>query len=358
MNSGFWAGRRVLVTGHTGFKGAWLVRWLRHLGAVVSGYALPAPTEPSLAQLLGPTGLSDESIADVRDPGALRAALIRFRPDVVLHLAAQSLVRASYESPGETWEINVQGTVNLLEAVRACPGVRACVVVTSDKCYENREWEWPYRESDTLGGYDPYSSSKGAVELACASWRRSYLAGSSSRLATARAGNVIGGGDWSRERLVPDFVAAVLAGRPVRLRNPDAVRPWQHVLEPLSGYLRLAEALCGPDGDAYADAWNFGPRDDGVATVGELARLLVASWGEGSLLVDAADGAPHEARMLRLDCARAAARLGWRGRWGLRETVSRTAAWYRAQSCGAAAADLVDADIAAYSGTLSAEILQ
>ncbi len=341
-----WRGRRVLVTGHTGFKGSWLCHWLLAEGAEVTGYALAPNTQPSLFNLLDLAGRLQHGEADVRDASALAAAVAKAEPEVVFHLAAQPLVRRSYREPRETWETNVLGTVNVLEAVRSCPAVRACVVVTSDKCYENREWVWGYRENEAMGGHDPYSASKGAAELAVASWRRSFPGG--ARIASARAGNVIGGGDWCDDRIVTDFVKAILAGQPLRLRHPQATRPWQHVLEPLSGYLQLADRLCKPDGDRFAEAWNFGPAETSVTSVETLARALIAAWGAGTVEVEAAADRVHEACLLKLDCAKAATRLDWRGRWGMAETVQRTAHWYRDLAAGADARRLVDADLAAY----------
>jgi len=347
--AGFWSGRRVLVTGHTGFKGSWLSHWLLSEGAVVAGYALAPDTEPSLFNLLGLAGRMTHQIGDVRDATLLAKTVADFRPEVVLHLAAQPLVRRSYAEPRLTWETNVGGTVNLLEAVRACPSVRSCVVVTTDKCYENREWVWGYREDEAMGGHDPYSSSKGAAELAVASWRRSFLHGASAcRLASARAGNVIGGGDWSADRIVTDFVLAIRAGQPVRLRNPHATRPWQHVLEPLSGYLHLAWKLAGDHGEDFAQAWNFGPADASVTTVENLARQLVAAWGAGAVEIDQSPKQLHEATLLKLDCSKAAQRLGWHGSWDVATTAERTALWYRAHYNGTAARALVDADLAAF----------
>lgn len=343
--------RRVLVTGHTGFKGAWLSHWLLDEGAVVAGYALAPDTEPSLFRLLGLADRLHHVEADIRDADRVVAEVTAFRPDLVLHLAAQPLVRRSYREPRLTWETNVLGTVNVLEAVRRCPSVQACVVVTSDKCYENREWVWGYREDEPMGGHDPYSASKGAAELAVASWRRSFPGG--ARIASARAGNVIGGGDWSADRIVTDFVRAILADRPLELRNPHATRPWQHVLEPLSGYLRLAERLCQPDGERYAEAWNFGPADESVTTVATLAGHLVASWGRGSVVVAPQTAQPHEAGLLKLDCAKAAARLAWRGRWTVAETARRTAHWYRDQAAGADARSLVQTDLDAFRSTVT-----
>jgi len=349
---GFWRGRRVLLTGHTGFKGSWLAHWLLAEGAEVTGYALAPATNPALFDLLGLQTRLHHVVSDVRDHARLAAVVAEARPEVVLHLAAQPLVRLSYREPRATWETNVGGTVNLLEAVRATPSVRACVVVTSDKCYENREWVWGYREQEAMGGHDPYSSSKGAAELAVASWRHSFHGDPAAcRLASARAGNVIGGGDWSADRIVTDFVLAIRAGQPVRLRNPHATRPWQHVLEPLSGYLHLAWKLAGDHGEDFAQAWNFGPADASVTTVESLARQLVAAWGAGEVEIDQSPKQPHEATLLKLDCSKAAQRLGWHGSWDVATTAERTALWYRAHYNGTAARALVDADLAAFRAT-------
>ncbi len=346
---GFWRGRRVFVTGHTGFKGSWLCHWLLAEGAEVSGYALAPATTPALFDLLGLATQMRHTVGDVRDHQAVLAAVSAARPEVVLHLAAQPLVRLSYREPRATWETNVLGTVNVLDAVRANGGVRACVVVSSDKCYENREWLWGYREDEAMGGHDPYSSSKGATELAVASWRRSFFADSAGcRVASARAGNVIGGGDWSADRIVTDFVLAIQAGRPLRLRHPQATRPWQHVLEPLSGYLNLAWRLCQEDGQRFAEGWNFGPADTSVTTVENLARQLVAAYGSGTVEISGDSAHVHEAGLLKLDCSKAAARLGWRGVWDVAETARRTAAWYREQQASRSASAMVDADLLAY----------
>lgn len=342
----FWRGRRVLVTGHTGFKGSWLCQWLLGDGAEVAGFALPPATSPNLFDALGLARRMRHRTGDIRDADAIRAWIDEVRPEVVLHLAAQPLVRRSYREPVETWGTNVMGSAHLLEAVRSCPSVRACVIVTSDKCYENREDGRGLREDDAMGGHDPYSASKGATELLVSSWRRSFP--DFPPLASARAGNVIGGGDWNADRLVTDLVGALGADRPLRLRNPDAIRPWQHVLEPLSGYLLLARHLLRNDGRGWAEGWNFGPCADGALTVGELARRLVDAWGEGSIVVERSPGDPHEAGVLRLDCAKSAARLGWRPRWDVAETVRRTAAWYAGFARGAAAPDLCQADLDAY----------
>jgi CDP-glucose 4,6-dehydratase len=348
LNPAFWAGRRVLVTGHTGFKGAWLSLWLAELGAQVTGYALAPPTEPSLFELAKVADRLTSVIADVRDARRLEATLQRARPEVVFHLAAQSLVREGYANPVETYDVNVMGTVRLLEAVRYDGGVRALVNVTSDKCYDNRGWVWGYREVDPLGGADPYSSSKGCAELVTAAYRRSYLTGRDGTvaLASARAGNVIGGGDWARDRLLPDACTAFAAGRPVRIRRPDAVRPWQHVLEPLRGYLMLAERLW--DDPEAAGPWNFGPDDRDVRPVRWVVERAAALWGDGAGWEADTDAHPHEAAHLALDCAQAHARLGWRPRWGLEEGLAASVAWYKARHEGKGAAALTLGQIRAY----------
>lgn len=347
MFGGRFAGTRVLVTGHTGFKGSWLCEWLLELGAEVTGIALEPDTEPSLFHRLGlARRISRHHILDVRDQPSLTAAVAAAQPMVVFHLAAQPLVRLSYRDPKATWDINVGGTVNLLEAVRTTPCVRACVVVTSDKCYENREQIWGYRESDSLGGHDPYSSSKGAAEIAVASWRRSFFNDPAGcRLASARAGNVIGGGDWSADRIVVDLVRAIAAGQPLRLRNPAATRPWQHVLEPLSGYLWLASRLLDADSRHLAESWNFGPADASVTSVEHLARRLVAAWGTGSVEIQGNAGQPHEAGLLKLDVSKAAAGLAWHGLWDVERTIRETVTWYRDPDAGSA---LTRRQIAAY----------
>jgi CDP-glucose 4,6-dehydratase len=344
------AGKRVLVTGHTGFKGAWLVLWLRELGAEVTGYALPPPTTPSLFEAAGVERACRSLVADVRDAGRVRAALAEARPDFVFHLAAQSLVRASYEAPVETVATNVLGTAHLLDAIRAEGRPCAAVIVTSDKCYENREWLWGYREDEPMGGHDVYSMSKGATELVVSSFRRSFfhparLESHGVALASARAGNVVGGGDWAKDRIVPDSVAALAEGRPVPVRNPDGVRPWQHVLEPLGGYLLLAARLAGvgPGGEGAGiegrrracEAWNFGPRTEDTQPVRAVVEAMIRAWGRGSWEDRHVPGAPHEAGVLRLSIEKAQARLGWAPRWRFDETIRRTVEWYRAFHGGA-----------------------
>jgi CDP-glucose 4,6-dehydratase len=336
VDPGFWRGRRVLLTGHTGFKGAWLALWLQALGARVTGFASGVPTEPSLYELAR-VGEGMQSITgDVRDFDALANALSAARPEVVIHMAAQSLVRPSFAEPRLTYDVNVMGTVNLLDAVRRDGGVRVTVNVTSDKCYENREWEWAYREHEPMGGHDPYSSSKGCAELVTDAFRRSFFQGKdSTRVASARAGNVIGGGDWAEDRLIPDLMRAVLAGEPVHVRNPDSVRPWQHVLNPLSGYLALAQALWSSD--ELAGGWNFGPSEEDARPVRWIVQRLAASWPRQLLWSeDQQTDRPllHEARYLKLDSSRARSLLGWRARWGLAEGLDATVAWYRALRAG------------------------
>ena len=332
----FWRGRRVLVTGHTGFKGAWLSLWLESLGAEVSGLALAAlPTEPSLFALACELGGRDRR-ADLREHADVRAVVEASRPEVVFHLGAQSLVRASYTDPVGTYATNVMGLVHLLDAVRHVSGVRVVVNVTSDKCYENREWLWAYREDEPMGGHDPYSSSKGCAELITTAWRRSYFAVEAVAMASARAGNVIGGGDWALDRIVPDCIRAFSAGRTVEVRNPRAVRPWQHVLEPLCGYLLLAERLWH-DGAAVAEGWNFGPAEADALPVAEIVGTLAALWGEGAGLTVTSALQPHEAGSLKIDASKARARLGWQPRLKVATTLAWTAEWYRRQRDGTAA---------------------
>jgi CDP-glucose 4,6-dehydratase len=340
-----WAGRRVLLTGHTGFKGGWLAVWLDRLGASVTGLSLAAEPD-SLGEALGIEQRLPSIRADIRDAERLRQAVVEAKPDVVFHLAAQPLVRRSYADPLETLQTNVLGTAHVLEAVRATPSVRAVVVVTTDKCYENREWVWPYRENDPLGGHDPYSSSKAGAELVTASWRQSFLAAQGVAVASARAGNVVGGGDWSADRLVPDCLRAFGEGRSVRIRNPAATRPWQHVLDPLCGYLVLAERLL-VDAEA-ARAWNFGPGPDEVRPVADVVRLVAEAWGGGADWSADPGDHPHEAGLLALDSSLARLRLGWRPRLPLAAALRQTVAWYKRRRAGADPYGLVLAEIEAY----------
>jgi CDP-glucose 4,6-dehydratase len=331
MNPGFWRGKRVFLTGHTGFKGSWLALWLQSLGAELRGLALDPPTEPSLFEVARVGAGMQSRIGDIRDAGFVALTLKDFRPEIVIHMAAQPLVRRSYRDPVETYATNVMGTVHVLEAARHCDSVRAIVNVTTDKCYENREWVWGYREDEPMGGHDPYSNSKGCAELVSSAYRRSFFDGQpgTPALATARAGNVIGGGDWAEDRLVPDILKAFEQRRPVVLRNPTATRPWQHVLEPLSGYLTLAERLC-TDGAAVAEAFNFGPRDSDVLPVQWVVEHMAALWGDGARWALDGSSQPHEAHQLKLDIAKAAHRLGWQPRWRLGEALGHVVRWHLA----------------------------
>ncbi|MDR3415430.1 MAG: CDP-glucose 4,6-dehydratase [Nevskia sp.] len=340
VSADFWRGKKVFLTGHTGFKGGWLSLWLYQLGARLTGYSLAPPTDPSFFALARIGELVRTVHGDIRDAAALSGAMKQAEPEIVLHLAAQSLVHPSYDDPVGTYATNVMGTVHLLEAVRACPSVRAVVVVTSDKCYHNQEWMWGYRENEPMGGYDPYSNSKGCTELVAAAYRSSFFnpqrfAEHRTSLATARAGNVIGGGDWAADRLVPDLIRAIAAGTELRVRSPHAVRPWQHVLEPLAGYLTLAQRLAAGDGPAYAEGWNFGPRDDDARPVSWLLERLVELWGEGARWRLDDKLRPHEAHYLKLDISKARTRLQWEPRWWLQTALQHTVAWYQAAAAGA-----------------------
>ncbi|MGZ4979301.1 MAG: CDP-glucose 4,6-dehydratase, partial [Methylobacter sp.] len=330
----FWAGKVVLLTGHTGFKGSWLSLWLQDMGAKVIGYALAAPTNPSLFEAANVAEGMVSIESDIRDFAALSAVFAKYQPEIVIHMAAQPLVRYSYANPIETYSTNVMGTVHVLEAARQTSSVRAIVNVTSDKCYENREWAWGYRENEAMGGYDPYSNSKGCAELVAAAYRSSYFNSGNFTdhrvaLASARAGNVIGGGDWAEDRLIPDIMRAIMQGKPVHIRNPHAIRPWQHVLEPLSGYLLLAQKLY-QEGAVYAESWNFGPSDADAKPVQWIVESLTQSWGEdASWVLDDGDH-PHEAHYLKLDCSKAKARLNWQPKWNLDVALGKIVTWHKA----------------------------
>lgn len=329
MKRTFWGNRRVFLTGHTGFKGSWLALWLQDMGAEVFGYALEPPTEPNLftvAQV--EKGMTSSIIADIRNAETFNAAMKAARPDIVIHMAAQPLVRYSYDQPVETYAVNVMGTINLLEAIRVTPEIRAVVNITTDKCYENQEWLWGYRENEPLGGHDPYSSSKACSEIITAAWRRSYLKDAGVALASVRAGNVIGGGDWANDRLIPDILRALDAGKTLTIRSPHAIRPWQHVFGPLSGYLTLAEHLYR-DGDDYAEAWNFGPEDTDARSVQWIIESFDSLVPGVSWQCDDAKQ-PHEAHYLKLDSSKAKTRLGWKTKWDLKTALVKTLQWHDA----------------------------
>lgn len=339
MNPGFWKGKRVFLTGHTGFKGGWLSLWLQSMGAEVTGFALNPPTNPSLFDVANVGAGMRSVIGDVRDLNLLQKTMQDADPEIVIHMAAQPLVRYSYINPVETYATNVMGSVHLLEAVRQTKSVKAVVNVTSDKCYDNKEWVWGYREDEAMGGFDPYSNSKGCAELVTAAYRSSFFnpadyAKHGVAIASARAGNVIGGGDWAGDRLIPDFIRAIVAGEKVVIRSPNAIRPWQHVLEPLSGYLVLAEKLF-VQGTQFAEAWNFGPSDGDAKSVEWIINELVTNWAEGaSFKVDASAANLHEAHLLKLDCSKARMNLGWKPQWDATETIKRICAWHKAHLNG------------------------
>lgn len=334
VNREFWQHKKVFLTGHTGFKGGWLALWLQSMGAKVTGYALSPPTEPNFFTVADVApGLEQSIIADITDAKTLRSAMQKTQPDIVLHLAAQPLVRHSYSKPVETYQTNVIGTVNVLEAVRATSSVKAVVNITTDKCYENREWLWGYRENEALGGFDPYSSSKACAELVTAAYRQSFLQSAGIAVASARAGNVIGGGDWATDRLIPDFLRAIDAGQTLIIRSPDAIRPWQHVLEPLSGYLLLAEKLF-TDGEPYAEAWNFGSDDSDAKPVRWILEQLNILRPDLIWQCDTVPQ-PHEAHYLKLDSSKAKQRLTWQPHWQLATALEKTVAWHEAWRQGA-----------------------
>lgn len=340
MNPDFWRGKRVFLTGHTGFKGSWLSLWLQQLGAQVTGYALAPPTQPNLFDSVQVGQGMTSVIGDIRDGAALAAAMQSAQASVVIHMAAQPLVRRSYADPVETYSTNVMGTVHLLEAVRQAPSVRAVVNVTTDKCYENKEWIWGYRENEPVGGFDPYSNSKGCAELVTSAYRNSFFSDSDSAstghtvaLASARAGNVIGGGDWAADRLIPDILQAFAQGQPALIRNPHAIRPWQHVLEPLRGYLTLAERL-HTDGQAFAEAFNFGPHSDDAKPVAWIVQRMVEQWQNGAAWQHDGGVHPHEAHYLKLDISKAGQRLGWQPCLRLEQALQLTVEWARCRLQG------------------------
>ncbi|GGX16368.1 CDP-glucose 4,6-dehydratase [Pigmentiphaga litoralis] len=352
MDPLFWKGKRVFLTGHTGFKGSWLALWLQSLGAEVTGFALAPDTTPNLFDLANVAQGIDSQIGDIRDLASMLAAVKKASPEIVIHMAAQPLVRYSYVAPVETYATNVMGTVHLLEAVRQTPGVKAVVVVTSDKCYENKEWAWGYRENEPMGGYDPYSNSKGCSELVTSAYRNSFFnpydySKHGVAIGSGRAGNVIGGGDWAQDRLIPDMMRAIGAGESVLIRSPHAIRPWQHVLEPLSGYLVLAQKLY-TDGAAYADGWNFGPEDSDTQPVEWIVERLTSTWGAGATWVLDKNPQPHEATFLKLDCSKARGQLGWRPQWTLAETIDNIVEWYKAAHLGADMRSLTLSQINSY----------
>lgn len=360
MDLNFWNGKRVFLTGHTGFKGSWLTIWLRSLGAEVFGFSLAPPTQPSLFEAAAVEKImSHNTIGDVRDLPSLLQAMNEAQPEIVFHLAAQPLVKYSYQNPVETYSTNVLGTVHFLEAVRHTPSIKSAVVVTSDKCYENQEWVWGYRENESMGGHDPYSNSKGCAELVTSAYRTSYFAPEhyaehSVALASARAGNVIGGGDWALDRLIPDMVKAFSTGQPVLIRNPKAIRPWQHVLEPLSGYLLLAQRLYEV-GPSYSSGWNFGPNSDDARSVAWIANELTRFWGDGATWQQDDRDHPHEANYLKLDCSKANAQLGWMPQMSLAEALEWTVEFYRSYYKGDSVRTTVEAQLGRYQERLGAQ---
>jgi len=328
VDASFWQGKRVYLTGHTGFKGSWLSLWLQEMGAIVKGYALTPPTTPSLFEEARVAEKIESQIGDIRDFETLKSSMVGFNPDILIHMAAQPLVRLSYKEPLETYDTNVMGTAKVLEAARSCSNLKSIVSVTTDKCYENKEWVWGYREDEPMGGYDPYSSSKGCSELVTSAYRLSFMQEQGIGLASARAGNVIGGGDWADDRLIPDILRAFEKKQPVVIRNPTSTRPWQHVLEPLSGYLVLAQKLYEtPEG--YAEGWNFGPYEDDAKPVDWILNHMVANWPGARWELDK-NAQPHEAGYLKLDVSKAKARLHWHPTWRLEHTLAKIIKWHQA----------------------------
>jgi len=331
IDKNFWKKKRVLITGHTGFKGSWLCLWVHSLGAIVTGYALTPPTDPSLFELCKIDNLFTSITGDVRNSELLNKAMLAASPEIIIHMAAQSLVRDSYKDPVGTYSTNVMGTLNLFEAVRKCKSIKAVINVTTDKCYENREWLWGYRENEPMGGYDPYSNSKACSELVTSSYRSSFFNPKDYDthgigIASARSGNVIGGGDWAPDRLIPDCVRSILKGEKILIRNPQAIRPWQHVLEPLSGYLMLAEKLY-EKGPRYGEPWNFGPNDDDVKPVEWIVKKVCEKWGHNALYEIDKRKHPHEANYLKLDCSKAKTKLEWHPKWNIEQAIDKVIEW-------------------------------
>jgi len=333
IDRAFWKDRRVFITGHTGFKGSWLCMWLHELGAQVKGYSLEPPTNPCLFKEASVDSLVVSEIGDIRDLEKLTKSIHDFQPEILIHMAAQPLVRYSYDAPIETYAVNVLGTAHVLEAAKSCKSIKSVVSVTTDKCYENKEWIWAYRENEPMGGHDPYSSSKGCAELVTASYRKSFYETIGIGLASARAGNVIGGGDWALDRLVPDILRAFEKDQPVVIRSPNAVRPWQHVLEPLSGYLALAQRLFEKP-DEFAEGWNFGPNEEDAKPVSWILDCIVDSWPGSSWQLDQANNNPHEANYLKLDISKAKSKLEWQPTWDLKHTLENIVQWHRAWISG------------------------
>jgi CDP-glucose 4,6-dehydratase len=353
----FWRGKRVFLTGHTGFKGSWLSLWLQSMGAQVHGLALDPPTMPNLFTVAKvKNGMAGHTIGDIRDLSTVQQAMKAAQPDIVIHMAAQPLVRLSYAEPVETYATNVMGTVHVLESIRHTPSVKACVVVTTDKCYENKEWAWGYRENEPMGGHDPYSNSKGCAELVTSAYRNSFMRNSGIAVGSARAGNVIGGGDWAADRLVPDILRAFEQNQPVVVRNPHATRPWQHVLEPLSGYLILAEHLY-KHGQDFSESWNFGPREQDARPVQWIVEEMSKAWGQGAGWQLDAAAHPHEANYLKLDISKASVRLGWQPLWPLAMALQYIVSWHRAWLSHAEMHQLCLNQIQKYSLTQTSELL-
>ncbi|GLR27762.1 CDP-glucose 4,6-dehydratase [Limnobacter litoralis] len=352
VNSEFWRGKKVFLTGHTGFKGSWAALWLQSMGARVKGYALAAPTNPSLYDQAQVAQGMQSDIGDIRDAAKLAQSMTSFNPDILIHMAAQPLVRLSYRDPVETYSTNVMGTVHVFEAARQCGNLRAIVNITTDKCYENREWEWGYRENEPMGGHDPYSNSKGCAELVTSAYQRSFFhLPNSANLASVRAGNVIGGGDWAEDRLIPDILRAFEKQQPVVIRNPLATRPWQHVLEPLAGYFILVEKLYQADGKCFAEGWNFGPREEDAKPVQWIVEELVRDWGNGaSWQLDQTEN-PHEANFLKLDISKVAHRLKWHPRWNLATALEKIVHWHQQWLAGQSAQQLCLEQIQQYAQT-------